>query len=52
MMQLYHTTQVGHGDGRKKQSKTGENCSYPQLTLAMIKGVIDVGVVLSSYPFL
>ena len=40
-----------HGDGQRKQSKTGEDGSYPQLMLAMIKGVIDVGVVLSSNPF-
>ena len=45
-------TSVGHGDGRRKQSKTGEDGSYPQLMLAMIKGVVDVGVVLSSNPFL
>ena len=37
---------------RRKQSKTGEDVSYPQLMLAMIKGVVDVAVVLSSNTFL
>ena len=46
------TTQVGHEDRRRKQSKTGEDVSYPQLMLAMIKGVVDVAVVLSSNTFL
>ena len=36
----------------KKENKTGEDGSYPQLMLALIKGVVDVGVVLSLKPIL
>ena len=38
--------------GRRKKSKTGGDGSYPQLMLALIKGVVDVGVVLSLKPIL
>ena len=36
------TAQVGHGDGRTKKSKTGEDGSYH---IALINGVVNVGVV-------
>ena len=42
-----------HGDGRRKKSKTGEDGSYCTAhVLAMIKGVVDVGVVLFLKPIL
>ena len=39
-------------DEERKKSKTREDGSYPQLMLALIKGVVDVGVVLSLKPIL
>ena len=36
--------QVGHGDGQRKKSKTGEMVATAQFMLAL-KGVVDVGVV-------
>ena len=42
----------GSGYRGRKKSKTGEDGSYPQLMLALIKGVVDVGVVLSLKPIL
>ena len=45
--------QVGLGDGQRKKSKTGEDGSYHRAhVLALIKGVVNVGVVLSLKPIL
>ena len=44
--------QADHGDRRRKKSKTGEDGSYRIAHLALIKGVIDVGAVLSLKPIL
>ena len=44
--------QVGHGDGQKKKSKTGEDGSYHKLMLTLIKGAVNMGVVLSLKPIL
>ena len=44
--------QVGHGDGRRKKSKTGEDGSYRTAHVSLIKGVVDVGAVLSLEPIL
>ena len=44
---MYQMAQVGHGDGRRKKTKTGEMVATAQLMLALIKGVVDVGVILS-----
>ena len=44
--------QVGHGDGRRKKIKTGEDVATTQLMLAMTKGVVNVGVVLFLKPIL
>ena len=53
MMQLYQTAQVGRGDGRRKKSKTREMVAIlAQLMLDLIKGVANVGVVLSLKPIL
>ena len=42
--------QVGHGDRRRKKSKTVEDGSYHTAHVKLIKGVVDVGVVLSLKP--
>ena len=39
--------QVGHGDGRRKKSKTGEDGSYRTSHVSLTKCVVDVCVVLS-----
>ena len=44
--------QVGHGDGRRKKSMTEKMVATTKLMLALIKGVVDVGVVLSLKPIL
>ena len=46
--------QVGRGDGcRRKKSKTREMVAKPaQLMLDLIKGVVNVGVILSLKPIL
>ena len=50
---MHQMAQVGHGDGRREKSKTGEDGSYRTAhVLALIKGVGDVGVVLSLKPIL
>ena len=41
--------QVGHGDGRRKKSKTGEDGSYHT---AHVSPVVNVGEVLSLKPIL
>ena len=46
-----HTAQFGNGDGQRKKIRTGEDGSYAQLMLALTKGVVNVGVVLSLSPF-
>ena len=50
-MSSYEMAQVGHGDGRRKKSKTGEDGSY-HTAHVLIKGVVNVGVVLSLKPIL
>ena len=47
----YQTAQFGHGDGQIKKIKTGEDVATAQLILALTKGVVNVGVVLSLNPF-
>ena len=47
----YQTAQFGRGDGQIKKIKTGEDVATAQLILALTKGVVNVGVVLSLYPF-
>ena len=45
--------QVGHGDGQRKKSKTREMvATAAQLMLDLIKGVVNVGIVLSLKPIL
>ena len=45
--------QIGHVDRRRKKSNTGEDgIATAQLMLALIEGVVDVGVVLSLKPVL
>ena len=46
MMQL-PMAQVGHGYGQRKKSKPGEDGSYHTAHVSLIKGVVNVGVVLS-----
>ena len=36
--------QVGHGEGRRKKTKTGEDGSYRTVMFALIKDVVDVGM--------
>ena len=43
-MMIQLPNQVGHGDGKARLEKV---VATPQLMLALIKGVVDVGVVLS-----
>ena len=47
----YQTAQFGGGDGQIKKIKTGEDVATAQLILALTKGVVNVGVVLSLNPF-
>ena len=53
MLQLpsYQTAQFGGGAGQIKKIKTGEDVATAQLILALTKGVVNVGVVLSLNPF-
>ena len=44
--------QVSHGDRQRKKGKTGVDGATAQLMLALIKGVANVGVVLSLKPIL
>ena len=44
--------QVDHGDGRRKKSRLEKMVATVQLQLALIKDVVDVGVVLSLKPIL
>ena len=42
MLQLPNGS-VGHGDGRRKKIKTGEDVATAQLMLALTKGVVNCG---------
>ena len=44
--------QVGHGDGHRKKSKTGWMVATNQLMLDLIKGGVNVGVILPLKPIL
>ena len=43
--------QVGHRDGRRKKTRLEKMLATTQLILALIKGVVNVSVVLSLNPF-
>ena len=45
----YQTAQVGHGDGQREKEKI---VATAQLMLALIKGVVNVGVALFLKPIL
>ena len=44
--------QVGHGEGRRKTARLKMMVATTQVMLALIKDVVDVGVVLSLKPIL
>ena len=44
--------QVGHGDDKERKSRLEKMVATTELMLALIKGVVDVGVVLSLKPIL
>ena len=55
--QDWRMMQLPNGSGwpwrrTKREKQVGEDGSYPQLMLALIKVVVDVGVVLSLKPIL
>ena len=44
--------QVGHGDGEERETRPEKMVATTQLMLALIKGVVNLGVVLSLKPIL
>ena len=44
--------QVGHGDGQERKARLEKMVATTELMLALIKGVVNVGVFLSLKPIL